>query len=204
MSFLNIKNLDQRDRMVAEYQTLKKKLRERNLAERVGKTSYRKFLEEAYEPASKSGKEMAEKISQELKPIKQGLNNINSTLAVAPRMKAQRELLEKLMPQQATIYSDDDDDMTDDDNDASRQQQSSTPARRRWRQRQPIGERGVEENPLLDRFLERYFNPEFDDDDLDRTYGLRRVGANGVWKIGKEEVSIDRGNNLYLGGELFA
>ena len=88
MSFLNIKDKRKRDETVKEYLALKKKIKRCNFAERAGKNFHRRELEENYEPVTSSSKEMTEKITDELKPIKKELTDLNSALLARPKLTA--------------------------------------------------------------------------------------------------------------------
>ena len=81
MSFLNIKDLRKRDKIVKEYLATKERIKKRNLDERSDFIDRQRQLEQEYEPVVASTKEMAEKITEQLIPIKQDLNQLNALIA---------------------------------------------------------------------------------------------------------------------------
>ena len=83
MSFLNIKNVEERDAMIADYLALKKRLKKRDMEERGDLMDRRRGLEENFEPVVASNKMMAKEIIDELTPITKELRELND--------KAQRQ-----------------------------------------------------------------------------------------------------------------
>ena len=77
MSFLNIKNREERDKMIEDYLALKEKIKKRNLKERNDIIDYRRNLKENFEPVVASNKEMAKEIIDELTPITKELQDLN-------------------------------------------------------------------------------------------------------------------------------
>ena len=75
MSFLDIKNREERDKMIEDYLTLKEKIKKRNLEERSDLVNYRRDLAENFEPVVASNKEMAKEIINELTPITKELQD---------------------------------------------------------------------------------------------------------------------------------
>ena len=73
MSFLNIKDPEQRDATIADYLATVKRLQPRNLDERSDLTDRQRELEETYEPVVASNWEMAQEIITDLVPITAGL-----------------------------------------------------------------------------------------------------------------------------------
>ena len=80
MSFLNIKDPEERDAKIADYLALKKRLQERNMEERSDLVTRQKDLEETYKPIVTSNREMAAEIVKDLFPIKEELKEINENL----------------------------------------------------------------------------------------------------------------------------
>ena len=66
MSFLNIKNQNERDAVVKEYLAVKEKIKNNDRAERGNIIERRRYLEREYEPIVESNKEMVEKITNRL------------------------------------------------------------------------------------------------------------------------------------------
>ena len=94
MSFLNIKNHEERDKMIEDYLTLKEKIKKRNLEERSDLIDYQRDLEENFEPVVASNKEMAKEIINELTPITKELQDLNNKakLNVVPIIGVKRNI----------------------------------------------------------------------------------------------------------------
>ena len=73
MSFLSIKDPDERDEQIAKYLALKQRLKERDLEERVDYMDRRRELQENFEPVVSSNQKMTEDITSELKEIRQNI-----------------------------------------------------------------------------------------------------------------------------------
>ena len=69
MSFLNIKDPVEMDRMIADYLALNKRLKKRNMEERGDLVDRHRDLEENFGPVVASNKMMAKEIVDELTPI---------------------------------------------------------------------------------------------------------------------------------------
>ena len=87
MSFLNIKNQNERDAVVKEYLAVKEKIKNNDRAERGNIIERRRYLEREYEPIVESNKEMAEKITNRLNnlaakitPNKIGVSDVGVTV----------------------------------------------------------------------------------------------------------------------------
>ena len=94
MSFLNMKNHEERDKMIEDYLTLKEKIKKRNLEEKSDLIDYRRDLAENFEPVVASNKEMAKEIINELTPITKQLQDINNkaNLNVVPTTGVKRNI----------------------------------------------------------------------------------------------------------------
>ena len=86
MSFLNIKNVEERDSKIAEYLALKNRLKKRNIQERGELMSRRQELEENFEPVVASNKKMARDIVDELTPITMVLRELNDKARQRPKL----------------------------------------------------------------------------------------------------------------------
>ena len=110
MSFLNIKDPEERDAMIEDYLALKKRLKERNLAERGDLMDRRRDLEETFEPIVASNEQMAWDIMKDLKPINEGLQELNRNLEMnevqrkPPRITGKRKRESKYGPLAARYY----------------------------------------------------------------------------------------------------
>ena len=93
MSFLNIKDLRKRDALVTDYLAIKKRIKKRNLEDRSDFIDQQRHLEQEYEPVVASNKEMAEKITEQLIPIKQDLNQLNALIARPKAIPRPRQII---------------------------------------------------------------------------------------------------------------
>ena len=73
MSFLSIKDPDERDEKIAKYLALKQRLKERDLKKRGDYMDRRRELQENFEPVVSSNQKMADDITSELKEIRQNI-----------------------------------------------------------------------------------------------------------------------------------
>ena len=76
MSFLKISDPVKRDLIVKEYLELKKNIRDNLLNERTGEQQLQTDLSKIFKPITETQKATAREITEELKPIKEGLENI--------------------------------------------------------------------------------------------------------------------------------
>ena len=76
MSFLKISDPVKRDSIVKEYLELKKNIRDNLLSERTGEQQLQTDLSKFYRPITETQKATAREITEELKPIKEGLENL--------------------------------------------------------------------------------------------------------------------------------
>ena len=86
MSFLNIKDPEERDAVIADYLALKKRLKERNMEERGYLMDRRRDLEETFEPIVASDEKIAQVIIKVLVPINEELVEMNRTIELKREM----------------------------------------------------------------------------------------------------------------------
>ena len=89
MSFLKISDPLKRDAIVKEYLELKKKIRSNFLSERVGEQQLQTDLSKFYKPITETQKATAREITEELKPIKEGIEKLPE--AIRPLRKEEEE-----------------------------------------------------------------------------------------------------------------
>ena len=89
MSFLRINDPLKRDAIVKEYLELKKKIRSNFLSERVGEQQLQTDLSKFYKPITETQKATAREITEELKPIKEGIEKLPE--AIRPLRKEEEE-----------------------------------------------------------------------------------------------------------------
>ena len=80
MSFMNIKDPDERDDTIADYLAMVKRLKRRNLQERSDLMDRQRDLEVIYEPIVTSNQKMTQDVIKVLIPIKKELNEINRNI----------------------------------------------------------------------------------------------------------------------------
>ena len=76
MSFLKISDPAKRDAVVKEYLDLKKNIRDNFLSEKTGEQDLQTDLSKFFKPITETQKATAREITEELKPIKEGIENI--------------------------------------------------------------------------------------------------------------------------------
>ena len=76
MSFLKISDPAKRDAIVKEYLELKKNIRDNPLSERTGEQQLQTDLSKFFKTITETQKAAAREITEELKPIKEGIENL--------------------------------------------------------------------------------------------------------------------------------
>ena len=89
MSFLKIIDPLKRDAIVKEYLELKKNIRNNLLSERIGEQQLQTDLSKFYKPITETQKDTAREITEELKPIREGIEKLPE--AIQPLEKATEE-----------------------------------------------------------------------------------------------------------------
>ena len=97
MSFLNISDPNKRDLIVKEYLELKKNIRDNLLKERTGEKQLQTDLSKFYRPITEMQKATAREIMEELKPIREGIENLPQ--AIQPLGEASGEAASKETPE---------------------------------------------------------------------------------------------------------
>ena len=80
MSFLKISDPAKRDAIVKEYLELKKNIRDNLLSERTGELDLQTDLSKFYRPITETQKATAREITEGLKPIREGIENLPQLL----------------------------------------------------------------------------------------------------------------------------
>ena len=76
MSFLKIRDPTKRNQMVEEYLDLKNNIRHNLLSERTGEQQLQTELTKFYRPITETQKATTREITEGLKPIKEGIENL--------------------------------------------------------------------------------------------------------------------------------
>ena len=93
MSFLKISDPVKRDSIVKEFLELKKNIRDNLLSERTGEQQLQTDLSKFFKPITETQKATAREITEELKPIKEGLENLPQAIMFPayPSIQAPKE-----------------------------------------------------------------------------------------------------------------
>ena len=96
MSFLNISDPNKRYLIVKEYLELKKNIRDNQLSERTGEQQLQTYLSKFFKPITETQKATAREITEELKPIKEGIDKLPQaiTFPAYPSIQAFEKPLE--------------------------------------------------------------------------------------------------------------
>ena len=81
MSFLKISDPAKRDAIVKEYLELKKNIRDNLLSERTGEMETLSELTKFFKPITETQKATAKEITEELKPLKESIENLPKAIA---------------------------------------------------------------------------------------------------------------------------
>ena len=93
MSFLTIRDPTKRNQMVEEYLDLKKNIRDNLLSEKTGEQQLQTDLSKIFKPITETQKAAAKEITEELKPIKEGIKELPQaiTFPAYPSIEASKE-----------------------------------------------------------------------------------------------------------------
>ena len=93
MSFLKINDPAKRNQMVEEYLELKKNIRGNLLSERTGEQQLQTDRSKIFKPITETQKATAKEITEELKPIKKGIESLPQaiTFPAYPSIEASKE-----------------------------------------------------------------------------------------------------------------
>ena len=102
MSFLKITDPVKRDLIVKEYLELKKNIRDNLLSERTAEQELQTDLSKFYRPITETQKATAREITEGLRPIKEGIENLPQAIKFPPiqplgEASGQEKLFEKLL-----------------------------------------------------------------------------------------------------------
>ena len=82
MSFLKISDPVKRDLMIKEYLGTKKNIRDNLLSERTGEQQLQTDLSKIFKPITKTQKATTREITEGLRPIKEGIENMPHAIAL--------------------------------------------------------------------------------------------------------------------------
>ena len=91
MSFLKISDPVKRDLIVKEYLELKKNIRDNLLSERTGEQQLQTDLSKFYKPITETQRATAREITEGLKPIREGIENLPQAITFPPTQPIGKE-----------------------------------------------------------------------------------------------------------------
>ncbi len=98
MSFINITDPHKRDEIVKSFIATRKRIRKRDLEEKIGDLSQSEDRQKMFEPIIQSNIQAAEEIGKDLVPIRKELEHLNQELAIA-NIAQQQTILPPETPQ---------------------------------------------------------------------------------------------------------
>ena len=91
MSFLKISDQVKRDLIVKEYLQLKKNIRDNFLRERTGEQQLQTALSKFFKPITETQKATSREITEGLKPIREGIENLPQAITFPPTQPIGKE-----------------------------------------------------------------------------------------------------------------
>ena len=177
MSFLNIKDLRKREAMIKDYLATKERIKKRNLDDRSDSIDYQRHLEQEYEPVVASNREMSEKITEQLIPMKQDLNQLNALIAQPKAIPRRRKQIIGVKRK------------------ASDTSEEETGGVEEWiRKEHTFG-------PLSVKFLDITRDEFLRKTKIDSVFGIRNEGD--TWKIGNKRVTLNPDDSMVVGDETY-
>ena len=185
MSFLNIKNRREREATIKNYLATMERIKKRNLDDRTNAIDYRRQLAEDYEPVVASTKEMAEKITDQLIPIKNDLGNLNALISRPKAISRKKQIIGV----KRRLSEETDGELNEVEDDI------------------PIKEEAEEEEekPSLGPKSMKFLNTLRDDvnrkENIDDIFGIRKEG--NIWKIGNKRVTLNPDDSMVVEEEIY-
>ena len=181
MSFLNIKDRKEREATINDFLATMERIKKRKLDERSNVIDYRRQLAEKYEPVVASTKEMTEKITNQLIPIKNDLGNLNALITRPKAISTKKRRL-----------SEESDGESDEVEDYIRTKEEKY-------------DDEEEEKPSLGPKSIKFINTLRDDVNrkakIDSIFGIRKEGD--IWKIGNKRVTLNPDDSMVVGEEIY-
>ena len=76
MSFIKVKDPRKREELIRDFIETRKRIKDNFIAKKVGEAEYQTGLTKLFKPVTETQKATAEKITQELLPIKEGIEKL--------------------------------------------------------------------------------------------------------------------------------
>ena len=100
MSFLKVKDPRKREELIRDFIETRKRIKDNFIAKKVGEAEYQTGLTKLFKPVTETQKAAAEKITQELLPIKEGIEKLPEAISKAgpglPALEMTKEELIKI------------------------------------------------------------------------------------------------------------
>ena len=178
MSFLHIKDLKERDKTIKDFLATKERIKKRNLDERSNFIDYQRHLAQEYEPVVASTKEMTEKITNHLIPIKEDLGNLNALIARPKAVRRQKQIIG------VKRRLSDEDEESDEVEDYIRTEEEAP----------SFGPRSI-------KFLNTIKDEESRKAKIDSIFGIR--SDEDIWKIGNKRVTLNPDDSMVVDDETY-
>ena len=102
MSFIKVKDPRKREELIRDFIETRKRIKDDFIAKKVGEAEYQTGLTKLFKPVTETQKATAEKITQELLPIKEGIEKLPGAISEAgqslPALGMTEEELIKIGP----------------------------------------------------------------------------------------------------------
>ena len=180
MSFLNIKDRKKREATINDFLATVERIKKRKLDERSNIVDYQRQPAVEYEPVVASTKEMTEKITDQLIPIKKDLTNLNALITRPKAIPRKKQIIG--MKRRLSEGSDGESDKVEDYIRTKEEEETS------------LGPRSI-----------RFINTLGDDVNrkakIDEIFGIRKEGD--IWKIGNKRVTLNPDDSMVVGEEIY-
>ena len=166
--------------MVKEYLATKERIKKRNLDDRSDFIDQQRHLEQEYEPVVASNREMAEKITEQLIPIKQDLNHLNALIARPKAIPRPRQIIGA--KRKVSVASEEEEETQGVEDYIVKKEEHTF-------------------GPLAVKFLNTIRDEESRQAKIDNVFGIRNEGDS--WKIGNKRVTINPDDSMVVGDETY-
>ncbi len=182
MSLLDIQDKKKREATISDYLALRARLKNRNIARRLGYAAKQKKIEERFAPVTKASKTMTKAITDQLKPIRDEISDLARTLSARSKAVAKRSSAVGVNRKFESVSS------------QSSSNQDEEDENEEWEPPYALG-------PLAEKFLDTYKDVDTRKSKLDVTFGLRKEGD--TWMIGSQPVTVGPDDSIHVGDVTF-
>ena len=182
MSFLNIKDRKEREATINDFLATVERIKKRKLDERSNVIDYQRQLAVEYEPVVSSTKEMTEKITDQLIPIKKDLTNLNALITRPKAIPRKKQIIG--MKRRLSKESDGESDEVEDYIHTKEEEEEEA----------SLGPRSIKFINTLGDAVNRKAK-------IDDIFGIRKEGD--IWKIGNKRVTLNPDDSMVVGDEIY-